>query len=324
MTLLLFVLFVALAFLHLRIGARQISFPVIADAFLHFDARNFDHQALLKLRMPRLLAAILSGCSLGMAGCVLQHLSRNPLAEPHILGLNAGASLAMVLTSTLSASLAASAFLMPLIAATGGGILFLIIFLVASSGRTGLTPFKLIFSGVALSSLASSLCAGILILDEETIQTLRHWLAGDLGGVHYTLIVAACPTIICGALLCFAVAPSIEALAFGDKAALGLGVSLQTTRGLTVVALAFLCGSAVTLAGPVGFIGLVAPHIVRFLIGGSLRLKMFLSGLTGACFLIAADCVARTLIAPRDLATGSVTALVGAPLFIWLATRPSR
>jgi len=313
-----------LAFIHLRIGARHLAFPTIMDAFLHFNARNFDHQTLMQLRMPRLLGAMLTGSALGIAGAILQALSRNPLAEPHILGLNAGASLAMVLASSLSASIAASVFIMPVIASAGGGFLFLIILLVASAGRIGLTPFKLIFSGVALSGLASSLCTGVLILDEETIQTFRHWLAGDLSGLHYALILAACPPIACGILLSLVIAPSIEALAFGDQAARGLGVSLQTSRILAMMALALLCGGAVTLAGPIGFIGLIAPQAIRCIIDCRLRLKLLLSGLTGACLLTAADCIARTLAEPHELATGSVTALIGAPLFIWLAARSSR
>lgn len=311
-------LLLAGAIVHLGTGARAIAPQTVVQAFIHYDPRNFDHSVIIRLRLLRLEAALVTGAALGVAGALLQSVIRNPLGEPHILGLNAGAALAVVLTSALGLSLP---FGRPLIAACGGAALFLLVLLFSSAGRSGLTPMKVTLCGVALSAFASSITAAVLILDEQTLLAMRTWLAGDLAGLSGETIRAAAWIAGIGFALALWLSPSLNMLALGDRMAQGLGVSLLRTRLLALLAIALLCGAAVSIAGPIGFIGLVVPQLIRRLVSVDLRVMVPLCALCGALLLLLADIAARTLFMPYELATGVMTALVGAPVFILMASR---
>jgi iron complex transport system permease protein len=314
-----FALLLALgAIMHLGIGARFIAPQTVVEAFFHFDPRNFDHNVIIKLRLLRLCAAMVTGAALGVAGVLLQSVIRNPLGEPHILGLNAGAALAVVITSALGLSLP---FGRPLVAAAGAAALFLLVLMFSSSGRTGLTPMKVTLCGVAMSAFASSITAAVLILDEQTLLAMRTWLAGDLSGSNVQTLRSALWAATAGFVLAIGLSPSLNMLALGDRMAQGLGVSLLKTRLLALLAIALLCGAAVSIAGPIGFIGLVVPQLIRRLVSVDLRVMVPLSALCGALVLLLADIAARTLFTPWELATGIMTALVGAPVFIFMASR---
>ena len=306
------------AIAHLGIGARVIAPQTVVQALLHFDPRNFDHNVIVRLRLIRLAAAMVTGAALGVAGVLLQSVIRNPLGEPHILGLNAGAALAVVLTSALGFTLP---FGRPLIAAVGAAALFMPALTFSSSGRTGLTPMKITLCGVAMSAFASSITATVLILDEQTLLAMRTWLAGDLAGLNAEIVRSASWVAAVGVALALWLSPSLNMLALGDQMAQGLGVSLLKTRLLALLAIALLCGAAVSIAGPIGFIGLVVPQLIRRLVSVDLRVMVPLSALCGALVLLLADIAARTLFTPYELATGIMTALVGAPLFILMASR---
>ncbi len=311
-------LLVAGGIAHLGIGARFIAPQTVVQAFFHFDPRNFDHNIIMKLRLLRLFAALTTGAALGVAGVLLQSVIRNPLGEPHILGLNAGAALAVVLTSALGLSLP---FGRPLIAAAGAGALFLLVLMFSSAGRSGLTPMKVTLCGVALSAFASSITATVLILDEQTLLAMRTWLAGDLAGLNGEIVRTASWVAGAGFALALWLSPSLNMLALGDRMAQGLGVSLLKTRLFALLAIALLCGAAVSIAGPIGFIGLVVPQLIRRLVSVDIRVMVPLSALCGALVLLIADLAARTLFTPYELATGVMTALVGAPVFIVMASR---
>lgn len=311
-------LLVAGGIAHLGIGARFIAPQTVLQAFFHFDPRNFDHNVIVKLRLLRLFAALTTGAALGVAGVLLQSVIRNPLGEPHILGLNAGAALAVVLTSALGLSLP---FGRPLIAAAGAGALFLLVLMFSSAGRSGLTPMKVTLCGVALSAFASSITAAVLILDEQTLLAMRTWLAGDLAGLNGEIVRTASWVAGAGFALALWLSPSLNMLALGDRMAQGLGVSLLKTRLFALLAIALLCGAAVSIAGPIGFIGLVVPQLIRRLVSIDIRVMVPLSALCGALVLLIADLAARTLFTPYELATGVMTALVGAPVFILMASR---
>ncbi|HID8743172.1 TPA: FecCD family ABC transporter permease [Enterobacter mori] len=316
---LIFTLLLAMgAIAHLGIGARFIAPRTVVDAFFHFDPRNFDHNVIIRLRLLRLCAAMVTGAALGVAGVLLQSVIRNPLGEPHILGLNAGAALAVVITSALGLSLP---FGRPLVAAVGAAALFLLVLTFSSSGRTGLTPMKVTLCGVAMSAFASSVTAAILILDEQTLLAMRTWLAGDLAGLSAGTIGSAAGGAAAGFALALWLSPSLNMLALGDRMAQGLGVSLLKTRLFALLAIALLCGAAVSIAGPIGFIGLVVPQLIRRMVTVDIRAMVPLSALCGALVLLLADVAARTLFTPYELATGVMTALVGAPVFIFLASR---
>ncbi|KAA9000509.1 iron ABC transporter permease [Affinibrenneria salicis] len=310
-----------LSLVQLGLGARYIDPFTVCQALIAYDAHNFDHTVIVELRLLRLIAALLVGAGLGIAGVLLQAVIRNPLGEPHILGLNAGAALAVVIGSAVGASGSETLLVRPLLAACGAAVLFLCVMLLASAGRSGLTPLKVTLCGVALSSFASSITAAILILDEQTLLDMRIWLVGDLAGLSWPILRAAAVPMLPGALLALYIAPRLNVLALGDIVASGLGVNIARTRLLGLIAAALLCGCAVSIAGPIGFIGLVVPHIVRRLFTDDIRMVIPLSAVIGALLLLIADIAARTLVAPQELATGVMTALVGAPVFILIASR---
>ncbi|HDR2807068.1 TPA: iron ABC transporter permease, partial [Enterobacter asburiae] len=189
------------------------------------------------------------------------------------------------------------------------------------AGRTGLTPMKVTLCGVALSAFASSITAAVLILDEQTLLAMRTWLAGDLAGLNGEIVRTASWVAGAGFALALWLSPSLNMLALGDRMAQGLGVSLLKTRLFALLAIALLCGAAVSIAGPIGFIGLVVPQLIRRLVSVDIRVMVPLSALCGALVLLIADLAARTLFTPYELATGVMTALVGAPVFIVMASR---
>ncbi|HCR0073353.1 TPA: iron ABC transporter permease [Klebsiella aerogenes] len=319
--LLLTLMLIAGSLIHLGLGARWIAPQTVLQALLEYDPRNFDQRIIVDLRLVRLAAALLTGAALGVAGVLLQTVIRNPLGEPHILGLNAGASLAVVATSALGLSVGDFPAARPLTAACGAALLFGGVMALASAGRGGATPLHITLCGVAISAFASAVTAAILILDEQTLLAMRTWLAGDLAGLNWATLQAALVPALSGMGLALLLAPRLNVLALGDKVAMGLGVNLVQTRLLGLAAIALLCGAAVAVAGPIGFVGLVVPHVVRRLITQDIRLALPLAAPVGALVLVLADIAARTIVAPQELATGAMTALVGAPLFIFIAAR---
>ncbi|MFH3489593.1 iron ABC transporter permease [Klebsiella aerogenes] len=323
--LLLTLMLIAGSLIHLGLGARWIAPQTVLQALIEYDPRNFDQRIIVDLRLVRLAAALLTGAALGVAGVLLQTVIRNPLGEPHILGLNAGASLAVVATSALGLSVGDFPAARPLTAACGAALLFGGVMALASAGRGGATPLRITLCGVAISAFASAFAsavtAAILILDEQTLLAMRTWLAGDLAGLNWATLQAALVPALSGMGLALLLAPRLNVLALGDKVAMGLGVNLVQTRLLGLAAIALLCGAAVAVAGPIGFVGLVVPHVVRRLITQDIRLALPLAAPVGALVLVLADIAARTIVAPQELATGAMTALVGAPLFIFIAAR---
>jgi len=316
--LLLLLAMLLLVLAHMVTGPRPIAPHVLQDLIFAYDARNFDQQVLMRLRLPRLLAALQAGACLGTAGLLLQTLLRNPLGEPHILGLNAGASLAVVLATVMPLGLIATPLFRPLLAATGAGVSFSLVLLLASAGRQGLTPAKLVFCGIALSTLAATLTSAILILNEETLQQMRFWLVGDTAGVSMATIAAALPAGAIALILAFAVAPRLDLLGVGESAAAALGVPVRSTRILALVSISLFCGAAIAVVGPIGF---VVPPLVARLKTGRLLLAIPIAALGGAVLLIAADLAARLILLPKELPTGAMTGLVGAPVFLWLVRR---
>ncbi|NAO16911.1 iron ABC transporter permease, partial [Klebsiella pneumoniae] len=210
----------------------------------------------------------------------------------------------------------------PLTAACGAGLLFGGVMALASGrARRGDAACASRCAEWRWSGFASAVTAAILILDEQTLLAMRTWLAGDLAGLNWSTLQTALVPALIGLGVALLIAPRLNVLALGDKVALGLGVNLVQTRLLGLLAIALLCGAAVAVAGPIGFVGLVVPHVVRRLVTEDIRLALPLAAPVGALALVLADIAARTLVAPQELATGAMTALVGAPLFIFIAAR---
>jgi len=320
-TVVLIALLILAVLVHLGVGSRYIPVHSAIQAFLQPDPHNFDQHILRNLRMPRMLGALTAGAALGLAGALIQSVARNPLGEPQLLGLNAGAAFAVVASTTLAIPWLSAAAMRPFTAALGGALLFALVLLFAQVGQRGMTVIKLTFCGIALSAFASALTSAMLILDEDSLQDLRIWLAGDLAEAGMAVVRHGLPAALCGVLLVAAISRHIHTLALGDDVASGLGTPVARTRWLALVAAALLCGSAVSVAGPLGFIGLVAPHMAHRLGARSGNRRLIFSALCGAILVLLADVVARTALAPRELATGVVTAFVGVPVFLALVLR---
>jgi iron complex transport system permease protein len=309
-----------LAILHIQQGARPIPATVMLDALLSPDRDAFDHFVILSLRLPRAIACIVAGAALGAAGFLLQVAMRNRLAEPHVLGLNAGASLAVVLVTTHQ-PVGLPDILMPLAASLGAAGLFGLVLALSAVGSGRFDPVRMVFFGIALSALASALVSAILILNEDTLEQLRFWLVGDAAGVGAAAIWSTLPAVALGLVAGGLLMPQLATFSLGESISVALGASVRKTRVAALVVTALLCGSAVSLVGPIGFVGLMAPALwPRLHQRPSLGAFLLVAG-SGAAILLAADILALGLLAPTELPTGALTGLAGAPVFIWLVAR---
>jgi iron complex transport system permease protein len=297
-------------------GAAEISLDKVYAALTAYDGST-DHLIIRTVRLPRSLIAMLVGAALAVAGALLQGLTRNPLADPAILGLESGAALAVVVAVFLFGASSLSAYAG--FAFLGTGVTAVLVYLLASLGRGGLTPLNLTIVGAALTYLAASLTTAILILSQRTHDEIRFWLAGSVAGRDFTLFFQVLPYIVVGFVVAFALGRQITALNLGDDVAKSLGQRTAWVKVTAALGVVLLVGSSVALAGPIVFIGLVVPHIVRFFIGVDYRWILPYAAVVGAILLLVADIVARLLIAPQELPVGVMTALVGAPFFIYLA-----
>ena len=269
------------------------------------------------LRLPRVLLAAFVGVNLALAGAILQSLSRNPLAEPNLLGISAGAGLAAVLTLRLAPAVPFTR--LPVVAF--GGALLGALLVYGLAWRGGVSPLRLVLAGVAVGALLTAFTTGILLTSQVTVQTTMSWLAGGLGARTWPHLRAFLPYCLIGAAATFACARTLDVLSLGDDSAAGLGLRVQRWRALLTGLVALLTGSAVAVAGIIGFVGLIVPHIARLLVGPRHGYLLAVSALLGASLLVAADAVARTIAAPRELPIGIVTAVAGAPFFLWLLRR---
>ncbi|WP_432459573.1 MULTISPECIES: FecCD family ABC transporter permease [unclassified Agarivorans] len=312
-----------LGLVHLIEGPRDIPFSSLAHAIIDYDPNNFEQRVLIALRLPRVTAILLAGICLAIAGYLMQLTLANRLCEPHILGLNAGASL-MVVSLTAFPIVPLIGPLRPLAASIGAAIMFSMVLTLASSGRKGLQALKLIFCGIAFSTLANAISATILLLDENTLDELRFWLVGDGASAQLSTVLAGLPFIGLAVLMSLLLLPQLNAMSLGDNMARGLGASVKLTRFFALCAAALLSGTAVSLVGPIGFVGLISPSIWRGVHARPTLQSMLLIALTGASLLLAADLAATSIISPQELPTGALTGLVGAPVFMWIFTRRIR
>jgi iron complex transport system permease protein len=275
-----------------------------------------------QLRMPRVLTAAAVGAGLAIAGAVMQALTRNPLADPYLLGLSSGASLGAVSVLLLGVGV-----LLPVAAFAGALVALLLTLLIARAGGAGLAPTRTVLAGVAVSSLGAAVTSFVVFWTAtgDSYREILSWLLGSLAGADWTATAIAGGALAAVGIPIVLSGRSLDAFAFGDTAAAALGVSVSRTRWVLLVATALLTGAMVSVSGSIGFVGLVLPHAVRLVVGARHRVLLPLSALVGAIFLIWSDTLARTLFDPRELPVGIVTAVVGAPLFILLLMRkPTR
>lgn len=275
------------------------------------------------LRMPRTLLAAFVGAGLAVAGAVMQAVTRNPLADPYLLGLSSGAALGAVVVLVLgiaagSLGVAGGAFIGALVA-------FAFVIALAVSGRR-LDPAVTVLAGVAVGTVCAALTSLIVVMAANPFKTreVDYWLLGSLAGTTWSNVLVAAPVVLACVAVCMLCARSLNAMAFGDADARALGVDTTRLRWTLLVACALMTGVLVSLSGAIGFVGLLLPHAARMIVGRDHRRLLPVSGLAGAIFLIWADTAARTVLQPREIPVGVVTALLGAPAFAFLIRRRRR
>lgn len=271
------------------------------------------------VRLPRALEAALVGGSLAMAGVVMQSITLNPLGAPEIMGVNAGAALLVTLSVTVWTGLGGQSVLV--LAFAGGAIASVFVFAFAQFGRGGLSPLRLALAGVTVTALLFSLMQGIFILHVETASTLMFWLVGGVNYASWSDIHMVWPWLAGGTVVALLLAAPLNVLALGDDMARGLGQNVTRTRFIGGAVVVVLAGACVGIAGPVAFLGLIVPHIVRRLVGVNHFFVMPLSALTGATLFVWADLGSQFISSVDQTPSGVVTALIGAPIFIYLARR---
>ncbi|WP_341279117.1 iron ABC transporter permease [Paenibacillus sp. FSL H8-0537] len=302
----------------IAVGKSMVPLHTVIDAFTSFDGSR-EHLIVRTVRVPRALMAMMVGASLGMAGSIMQAISRNPLAGPEMLGSNYGAALLLVISMFVFGF--TSSLVHMWAALLGAGLACLVVFMLGSLGRGGLTSIKLILAGATINMLLASMVQGILIFSEESLDEMRFWMAGSLTGGSMEMFVRVLPYMLVGITGALALSRQINLLSLGDEVAQGLGLKIGLMKTAALFIVMFLMGGSVAIAGPIGFIGLAVPHIVRFMVGLDYRWIIPYSALFGAGLLLLADIAARFIFPYQELPAGVVTAMAGAPFLIYLAQR---
>lgn len=299
----------------LALGSRELTPAEVWQGLLAHD-NSVASKVVWGLRIHRTILAIVVGAALAVAGVVMQALTRNPLAEPGVLGVNAGASLAVV-TAIGGFGLTAVSQYLPFAFGGAAAAAALIHLMARRSADAG--PARLVLAGVALSASLSSITGTITMYNTKAFDSYRFWVVGSLENRDLGVLLWVAPFLIFGLALALLSAHNLNALALGDEQATALGVNLSTVRGGALVAITLLCGAATAAVGPISFIGLVIPHVVRLLVGADQRRLLTWSLISGASLLLLADVVGRLLIRPTELEAGIVTAFIGAPVLLTLA-----
>ncbi|ANY66034.1 iron ABC transporter [Paenibacillus sp. BIHB 4019] len=302
----------------LVLGARIVKLNELIDGLFHQDIDSFGANVVRK-RISRTVFCLLCGVALGVSGAIMQSVTRNPLADPSILGVNTGASLFVVCGIAFLNISSANQYIW--LALAGAGITAVFVFGIGSMGRGGATPIKLVLAGAATSAALASLVTAIMIPRSYVMDQFRFWQVGSVGSATWSAITTFIPFLIVGLLIAFMAAPALNALALGDDVATGLGVRTGLLRFIAAFAGVILCGAATALAGPIGFIGLLATHVIRLILGPDLRLVIPMSAIAGAIILMVSDVFGRLIGNPGELEVGVVTAFIGAPILIILAMR---
>lgn len=303
--------------LSVAIGTRAVGLEDIAAA-LRGQVDSIG-QAAVAARIPRTVLAALAGAALGVAGTVMQGVTRNPLADPGILGVNLGASLAVAVGVAWFGIASAQAYIW--VAVLGAGATAVFVYAIGSLGRGGPTPLKLALAGMATSVAFVSLVTAVMLSRGDIAGGLHAWQIGGVGGATFARMAHVLPFLAAGFALCLISARKLNLLALGDDMAAGLGERVAVARGLASLGAILLCGATTAVCGPIAFVGLMVPHLGRLLVGVDHRWLLPFSALGGACLLIASDIAGRLIARPSELDVGIVTAFVGAPFFIWIVRR---
>lgn len=308
-------LLLLMSVLSLTLGSRSIDLAQVLDALRHYDQHNDLHLIVREMRVPRTLVAILAGLALGVAGAIMQAVTRNPLAEPGLLGINAGAALAVIIGAVAFHVITPLAYVW--FAFIGAGLAGIAVFIIGQAHSSGNNPVRLVLAGAGLSIMLTSI-TGIFILNAptEVFDQFRHWASGSLerSGLEAAAVLTVAVSLGCAVALL--IVSNLNILALGKDLGLALGASPRSTWLLACLAVMLLAGAATAGAGPIAFVGLVAPHIARLLVGPDYRWILPYSGLYAAILLLGADVLGRVVVAPSEIAAGIVALLLGGPFFI--------
>ncbi|MQA01826.1 MAG: iron chelate uptake ABC transporter family permease subunit [Streptosporangiales bacterium] len=303
----------------LFLGSRSIGIDVVVQALVHYDPANDDHVVILTSRLPRMLAGLGVGAALGVAGAVMQGVVRNPLGDPGLLGVNAGAALAVVCAIGFLGIGNASGYVW--FAFAGAALVALLVYAVGSLGRDGATPVKLALAGAAVSAALTSVTTAVLLTDAATFDQFRFWTVGALTGRKLELVGRLAPFLVVGLVVALCTGRALNVLSLGDDVARALGQRVGRTRGVVAASAVVLCGAATALAGPIPFVGLVAPHAARLVTGPDYRWILPYSAVLAPLLLLLADVLGRLVARPGEVQVGIVLAFVGAPFLILLIRR---
>lgn len=308
---------VATAFLSVALGSRAISLLDVANAFIHLNQSvSTDGTVTLEMRVPRTLLGILAGAALGASGSLLQGVTRNPLADPGIMGVNAGAAAAVVLAIAALDLHGVSEHIWFAFAGAIGATL--LVYAVASLGRGGASPLKLALAGAAVTAALTSVTSAVLMTDDVVLDEMRFWQVGSLAGRYTPILLNVAPFLIVGLGFALLSGWALNGLALGDDTARALGLRVGQVRVGIFAIVAVLCGAATAACGPIVLVGLVAPHLARLICGPDYRWILPYSMLLGPLLMLLADILGRLLISPGELQVGVVLGVVGAPFFIVL------
>jgi len=300
------------AVLSVLVGSTTISPSAVLDS-------SDPEHPIAVARLSRTCLGLAVGAALGLAGACMQGLTRNPLADPGILGINAGASFAMVLAISVFGVSDLSSYLW--FAFAGAAVTMVGVHLIAAMGRDGATPVKLAIAGAAITAALSSWTSGVLLIDRATMESFRFWQVGTIGGRSFDVLLTGLPFLVVGAVLALGSFRLLNALALGDDLARGLGRRVARDRLVLGLACVLLAGGATALAGPIAFVGLIVPHGVRAVVGGDYAKVLPFSLGYGAVLVVLADTVGRVILPPTEVQVGIMTAAVGVPVFLYLIRR---
>lgn len=307
----------AVALLSLRIGAVSVSTGDAVRALFDYDQSSYDQTVVRSLRVPRTAIGLAVGAALAMAGAIMQAVTRNPLADPSILGVNTGASFAIVTAIFVFGLGSAEQYVW--FGFAGALASALLVYVVASAGRGGATPVKLVLAGVVVTGLLSSWISALLLLDEQALDLVRFWLAGSLAGRELGVLWMVLPFLALGLFTGLLLSRQLNVMSLGEDTAKAMGLHTGRVRLVSSMVVVVVTGAAVAAAGPIGFVGLAIPHIVRLAVGPDYRWILPYSALCGPILLLGADIVGRMVVRPTELPVGMVTAACGAPFLIILA-----
>ena len=295
-------------------GSRYIHFSEVINSLTQSKDMSFN-ALVVRERIPRTVFSLIAGASLGVSGALMQSITRNPIADPSILGVNTGASLFVVIGITFFNLSTANGYIW--FALVGAAITAICVYGIASIGAGGITPIKLALAGSAVSAILSSLVSLIILPRADVMDAYRFWQVGSLSGA----IKAVLPFLIVGFVISIVSTPALNALSLGDELATGLGVNTGLVRILCAIAGVILCGATTAIAGPIGFVGLMIPHTIRLIFGSDMKNLIPMSAIGGAIILTISDVIGRIIGSPSELEVGIITAFLGAPILIIIARK---